>query len=518
MAGMSENSPESALNGHGGQLSESAAAADGRGLATEGPAASADEHAAAEAGAPAGVVDDLCRLTVCGPSRSVELAVPAHVPLIDLLPALLGHLGDGLADTGLEHDGWVLQRLGDPPLREDLSVAALGLHDGDMVHLRPRSGHLPPLDFDDLIDGIAVGISGRPDRWRPEMSRHLLARLLGAPLAAGLVLLASHLSALADLVAAGLAVILLALTAAAARSFADMPAAALLAAATIGYAGLAGAELPLLGAGSRGSSLLAWSMLRAALLAGGAAIAGASAAVVIVMGGRRPALAGTIIAALLAAAGGAAATFGRLSPAAAAALVLTLVMPVGGWVPVLSFRLAKMRLDPTPSSADELQDDLDPLPGQHVLERTRWADRYMTALYCGLAVVAGGCLAVLGISASLRAQAVAIDAIVLLLLHARVLVAARHRLAMVIPATGGAAVLITVAGLRADSRSWLPILAVLMVAATLLFVAERSLPDHKLLPHWGRGGDLLQTLAAALLLPLTLWVLNLYAFVRSARG
>jgi len=124
----------------------------------------------------------------------------------------------------------------------------------------------------------------------------------------------------------------------------------------------------------------------------------------------------------------------------------------------------------------------------------------------------------LGLSASLRAQAVAIDAIVLLLLHARALVAARHRLAVVIPAAAGAAILVTMAGLRADSRSWLPILAVLMAAALLLLVAERSLPGHKLLPHWGRVGDLLQTLAAAALLPLTLWVLNLYAFVRSARG
>lgn len=515
---MSENSPEPALNGDGSHRSESAAATESRGLAAEERVASAGEHAVAEAGAPAGIVDDLCRLTVCGPSRSVELAVPAHVPLIDLLPALLGHLGDGLADAGLEHGGWVVQRLGDPPLREDLSVTALGLRDGDMVHLRPRSDQLPPLDFDDLIDGVAVGIAGRSDRWRPEMSRRLLAGLLSAPLVAGLVLLAGHLSALSDLFAAGLAVIFLVLTTVAVRVFADKPGAAILAAATISYAGLAGAELPLLGGVAHGSALLSWGILRAALLAGGAAVAGAAAAVLMMTGGRRPALSGTVIAALLVGAGGAAATFGHLGLAAAAALVLTLAVPVGGWVPVLSFRLAKMRLDPTPTKAEELQDDLDPLAGEHVLERTRWADRYMTALYCGLAVIATGCLAVLGSSASLRAQAVAIDAIVLLLLHSRALVAARHRLAMVIPAAGGATLLIAMAGLRAGPHSWLPILAVLVVAGLLLFVAERSLPGHKLLPHWGRAGDLLQTLAAAALLPLTLWVLNLYAFVKAAHG
>src|SRR6266566_8239494 len=151
MGAMSENSPDPTMNGHAGALTESAGPADGRGAAAEGHAGT-DGQAAAEPGRSA-VVDDLCRLTVCGPAKSVELAVPVHVPLIDLLPALVGHLGDDLADAGLEHGGWVLQRLGDPPLREDLSIAALGLHDGDVVHLRPRSDQLPPPDFDDLIDG-----------------------------------------------------------------------------------------------------------------------------------------------------------------------------------------------------------------------------------------------------------------------------------------------------------------------------------------------------------------------------
>jgi hypothetical protein len=52
----------------------------------------------------------------------------------------------------------------------------------------------------------------------------------------------------------------------------------------------------------------------------------------------------------------------------------------------------------------------------------------------------------------------------------------------------------------------------------LLLVAERSLPGRRLLPHWGRYGDWVQTLAAAALFPLTLWVLNVYHLVRSARG
>ena len=95
------------------------------------------------------------------------------------------------------------------------------------------------------------------------------------------------------------------------------------------------------------------------------------------------------------------------------------------------------------------------MPGEHVLERTRCADRYMSALYGGLGVVTGLGLVVLGLTASLSAQIVAVDAIVLLLLHSRVLVAARHRLAAVIPAVLGAAALLAAGGLAAGGRHWL---------------------------------------------------------------
>jgi type VII secretion integral membrane protein EccD len=514
MGVVSENLPESAYDG---QLDGPAALADGQLLAQAGAAAAGTEPAA-DPGRPPALLDDLCRLTVCGPARSVELAVPVYVPLIDLLPALVGHLGDGLADAGLEHGGWVMQRLGDPPLREELSISALGLHDGDVVHLRPRSEQLPPVDFDDLIDGIAVGISGRPDRWRQEMSRRLLIGLLAVPLAVGLVVLAGQLSPLSDLCAAAMTVILLAMTAAASRAFGEPAAAAILGGAAIAYAAVAGAQFPLLPGRAGGHVLLAWSTLRPGLLAGGVAMAGAAVAVTIVLGGRHPALVGTTVAAILLAAGGAIATFARTSPAVTAGVLVAVATPVGGWIPVLAFRLAKMRLDPTPTTSDELQTDLDPVPGQHVLERTRWADRYMTALHCGLGVVVAPGLIVLALAPGWPARVVAIDAIALLLLQARVLVAARHRLATMLPAICGAAVLLAVTGVRAAGGGWLVLLTCLVLATALLLAAVRSLPGHKLLPHWGRAGDILQSLAAFALIPAALWLTNIFHIARTVRG
>jgi succinate dehydrogenase hydrophobic anchor subunit len=56
----------------------------------------------------------------------------------------------------------------------------------------------------------------------------------------------------------------------------------------------------------------------------------------------------------------------------------------------------------------------------------------------------------------------------------------------------------------------------LVVTGGVLFAAERALPGRKSLPHWGWAGDILQTLTAVALIPLVLWLLNLYHYARAA--
>jgi type VII secretion integral membrane protein EccD len=511
---MSDSSPDQAVRGRDG-LPQGRVAQEEWPVAVAGEIPLAWGEADGEAGQGASGSGDLCRLTICGPASTVELAVPAHVPLIDLLPALVGQLGGSLADAGLEHEGWVLQRLGDRPLREELSVAAIGLNDGDMVHLRPRSAQLPPLDFDDLIDGVAAGIAGRQDRWRPDMSRRLLAGLLAVPLAAGAGLLAGHAGPSAVALAAGLAVLLLVCTTAASRAFGNRGTARIMGAAAIAYAAIAGAQLPLVHGGT--AIVPGGSGTGAVLLGAGAAATAVAALATILTGGCDPVFAGMTAFAALAAVAGALASLARIGSVAIAAVMLVVVIPLGAVVPAMAFRLAGMRLDPLPTTPAELQENLDPVPGEHVLERTRWADRYMSALYGALGAVAAGCLAVVGLAVGGKAHLVSIDAIVLLLLHARLMVAARHRLAAVVPAVAGAVILITAAGLRATPHTRLLLLGGVMVAAGVLWAAERTLPGRKLTPIWGRLGDVLESLSAVALLPATLWLLNFYQFARAVR-
>src|SRR5947209_17201653 len=130
----------------------------------------------------------LCRTNIRAPNRRVERAVPTDVPLGDLLPEIVRHAGPGMDEAGLAHQGWVLQRLGEGPLEEDGTLAAAGLHDGDTVYLRPRADQLPPVHFDDLVDGIASTLRGRPDAWRPASTRYALLCAMAAALTAVLAI------------------------------------------------------------------------------------------------------------------------------------------------------------------------------------------------------------------------------------------------------------------------------------------------------------------------------------------
>lgn len=451
----------------------------------------------------------MCRLVVCGPDRQIELAVPTGVLVADLLPALLHHLGEELADTGLPHGGWVLQRLGQPPLDEDASVADLDLRDGEVVHVRPRADQIPPIAFDDLIDGVATGIRSRAGLWRPEMAGWAARGALAVLLGLGVVTVALPGPALPRTVAAGAAALGCLLAAfAAARAAGERSAGLIAAVAGIAFATLAGVLAP-------GGTLTAGGPQ---LLAG--AVVGAAAACLAMgaLGWNGPLFTGVLAAALLTAIGGAAATFLPLDAGEAGAIVaVTATIAVVG-VPMAAFRLARQRLTPLPTDPEHLQQEIDPEPSAGVLAGAAATDTFMTALYAGLAVPAAAALALLALRDGWAgATLVALIALVRLL-SARAMTSAWHRLAQAVPALAGPAVLAghTLAGLAPGTR--LLLLAALPVAGFLLVLAGRVLPGRRLMPYWARIGDLVQTAATLALLPMLLAVLDVYAYARALGG
>jgi type VII secretion integral membrane protein EccD len=456
---------------------------------------------------------EMCRLTICGPASRIELAVPAHVPLADLLPTFLEHLGPELAAAGFGHDGWVLQRLGEQPLDEDLGTAALGLYDGDVLHLRPRADHLPPVDFDDLVDGVATGTAERTDRWRPETTRRFVLSLVGVVLGLGVVVAPmGGTGTMAALVAGTASIALLLGAAAASRALGDRAAGILLAAGSIGFTVVAGLALPL----GADRPLTASGLVSASgLLAAGAWAATVATLARPAVGGVLAGLIATMFAGVLTGLGGLLVVVGVAGTAGAAGIVLAVALVTGAMVPIIAARFAGLRIPPLPTSADEFQEGIDPEPSRVVLERTAQAHEHVGSLYLGLGVVAVGCLMVLGTTPGISARVLAAVASLLLLLHGRDLLGIRARLAVFLPGVAGFAAVVVDLTLDQPAAVRPAVVSGLLVVAGLLLAVARVLPGRRVLPHWGRIADLSHTATAIAVVPLVLAVVGVYARARS---
>ncbi|BCB74688.1 type VII secretion integral membrane protein EccD [Phytohabitans flavus] len=446
-----------------------------------------------------------------GPERQVEVAVPSHVAIADLLPTLLNHLGAALADEGLTHGGWVLQRLGESPLDEDGSAASLGLRDGETVHLRPRSEQLPAVDFDDLIDGVGTGVSERASRWRPEMTRWALLISAAVVLALGLVVVALPGPQLGRALAGGaMAIAGLLGGFAVAYATSERVLSALLAAAGMLYGACAAAVV----AGGEGVPAVAGPTV----FAGAAAFTAVAAVACYLLGAARLLFAPLAVAGLLAVLGGALTAYLDLPPVGSAGIVATVATATVVLVPMNAFRLAGLRLSPLPTEPEHLQEDIEPVPSGPLLSGAANVDRLMTALYSGLALPALVALVIVGLDTGWAAPVLASLLGLVRLLAARPMTSGWHRLTHLVPAAAGLCAA-SVAGARATPDALRPVLLVAVVVVVFgLSFATRILPERRLMPIWGRVGDITLTVAAVAVLPILCAVLGLYGYVRSLGG
>ncbi|MEU2899059.1 type VII secretion integral membrane protein EccD [Streptomyces sp. NPDC006967] len=457
----------------------------------------------------------LCRVTVRAPARTVDLAVPSDVPVADLLPTVIGYGGDDLEETGLEHGGWVLQRLGGPPLDPESTLDSLGLRDGEELCLRPRTEALPEVHIDDLVDGIADGMSRRPHGWSPEAGRRLLRGLAAATLALGIVLLAMPGTAgwIRAVAASAAGLLLIAGAGSASRAVGDAGAGSVLGLMAAPYFALAGWLLP---GGDLGGAD-GEAVLGARLLAASAA-AGAGAVLALAAVGVYPAL--FVGAACVAAAGALGATLITLdlAPRQAAGVVAVVVVLFGGFVPSLSFRLAGMRMPPLPADVQQLQQGIDPYSSSDVDVRSALADGWMTALYGAIGLVCLPCLAALLASPGLAEILTVVALSLLLLLHSRGLGNVWQRLALTTAGAWGVVLLLFVSARSLAPADRLTLTAGLMGLAAAITIASWTVPGRRLVPYWGRAAELLHSLAALSILPLTLWSMGVYGRLRGING
>ncbi|MFF3820014.1 type VII secretion integral membrane protein EccD [Streptomyces bluensis] len=458
----------------------------------------------------------LCRVTVRAPAKSIDLAVPGDVPVADLLPTLVNYAGEDVAEQGLEHGGWVLQRLGGAPLDEDNSLESHGVLDGETLYLRPRADTLPEVALDDLVDGIANTMQDRPFGWNPQTSRRLLLVVLVLTLAGGLAALAlpGPSGALRGLAAAAGGVLLLGGAGSASRAVGDAEAGAALGLVAVPYFALAGWLLT----GGQLGGPHSYETLGARLLAAGAAAAGSAMLAVAVVAAFAAlffalvaiAVAGVLGAVLMMVAG--------LSPAHAAGIVALAAVIFGAFVPSMSFRLSGLRMPPLPTNAQQLQEGIEPHQPSAVAARAVVADGWMTGLYAATAAICAASLLGLAHEPGLATLLTMLDLTLLLLLHSRGLGNTLQRLALVAAAVWGAALLAYDQSVGAGPTGRLLMVAGMLAVAAALAIASWTVPGRRLVPYWGRAAELLHSATAIALLPLSLWVLGVYGWLRGLNG
>ncbi|MER7539031.1 type VII secretion integral membrane protein EccD [Streptomyces sp. NPDC097704] len=461
-------------------------------------------------------VASLCRLTVRAPSRTIDLAVPVDVPVADLLPTLLRYCVEGMEEEGLDHGGWVLQRLGGPALDDEATLEALDLHDGEVLHLRPRTEEMPEVRLDDLVDGIANVTRDRLHAWTADRSRQLLRAFLVCVLAIALGLLAWPGGPVVPRVAAaGVAgLLILAGAATAARAVGDAATGGTLGVMAVPALGLAGWLLP----DGEIAGPHAHHVLGARLLAAGAAGAGAAVLALAAVAVYAPLFLSAAVVCASAAVSGALMSVFDVPVDKAACVIAACLVVVGGFVPAIAFKLAGMRMPPLPTNPGQLQEGIEPYEVPEVTTRTELAGGWMIALYGAIGLVCATCLIPLVRRPGLPEALFAVLLSVLLLLHGRGMVNVWQRLVLVVPGAMGAALVLVGAGAHLAPGDRPVFVAGLLGLAAALAITTWSVPGRRMLPYWGRAAELLQSTLAIALLPVTLWAVGVFGQLRALTG
>ena len=464
---------------------------------------------------------DTCRVTMVAPRVRIDVALPTAVPLASLLPTLLWHSGEQLAEEGLAHGGWALQRAGDGPLDTAASVAALGIRDGDILYLRPRQEALPAAVYDDAADAIVTTLRDQARRWRPEHARAAALAAMGVVLLTGAATLAGLATpglatpgldtprlAVAGIAAAA-AVLALLGAVAASRAFGDALAGTVLGAGALPFAFLAGLDGTGTGAGGPHGTT------PPEFLAGVAALLVTAAIAAVAVGDPGSMLTGALAAGLIAVACSLLALV--TSGAGAAAVAICLALALTPVIAPVAYRLAGLPRPAVPASAEELRQRGEPLDAASITARTMTADRVVTAM-----VAATGVVAVAGIVVMLTAHgwgetALAGLASCLLLLRARAFAGAAQRAWLTGSGLAGLAVFGAVAAPRLGTAGAVGVLCALTVAVVVLASAAIA-PGRRVAPPARRLTDMLDLMATGASIPLALQVLHVFGMARSLGG
>ncbi|OLB79061.1 MAG: type VII secretion integral membrane protein EccD [Actinobacteria bacterium 13_2_20CM_2_71_6] len=435
----------------------------------------------------------LARVTVSAPQRRLDVALPEHAPLAELLPELLRHAGEGLPDAGQAHGGWVLRRTDGTALSVGAGLAHQGVRDGDVLHLVPARVGWPELEYDDVVDAIAAGARRYGRVWDGTATRATGLVVAGVALLLGAVELVTSRAgppapAILALAVAGLLVVG---GVVASRGYGDGVVGASLGGFALPYA-LVGGYLLLRGV--PGVLVGATALLLVATVGA----VGVGHGLRIFVGGVTAGCLG-VLGALLA----------YWLPAAGAAAVVLAVLVTGvPAVPLLAIRLGRL---PMPVLTPDGQPRPDRATVFAAVVRT---DEMVTGMLLGHAAATLCAATVLAMAGGTAGRLLVGVAGTGFLLRARLFPTVRQRLPLLVAGAGGVLVLLFGAGTvpRLGLVGGLVALGLLAVLAGAVY--RRRAPG----PYLGRAADILDALCVVAVIPVACAVLGLYGRMRGLIG
>lgn len=455
---------------------------------------------------------ELSRVTVIGPARKVDLAIPATTSVAALLPMLLRET----AEPGPE-GAWVLQRLGEAPFELTGTPESLDWLEGEQLHLRPAEDPLPELDFDDLAEGVATIVNRRNDRWQPEYRRILFILLSVIAFGAVAAVLTAHGPVLPQVVGAG--VIAAALFTAAlvcGRRLEDRAFSLLFGCGAAGFAAVAASSA----ADGRPDGI---AVNGPAVLAAAVAI---TAVIAVLLLSERTFAPNLPFAPLLVI--GVTALFSVLvmllqlgsgmvmqgTATTAAAVIFAVVV----LAPRVAVKLSRLRGPQLPKTSEDMTYDIEPAQAELVKQRADDADTYLTVAMTTTALVLpvlfhltmqvggwSGWTFVLVVSSAI-------------LLRSRTFFGLWQRIALVLAGTVGyLMVIMKLSDILSPAGRWTLLGGLVALLVPLVMAALRPWP-RRMLPFWEYSATFLDVATGVAVLPVLAQVLGIYAWARGLFG
>jgi type VII secretion integral membrane protein EccD len=444
-----------------------------------------------------------CRVTVLAPRATVDVALPADVPVAELVPMMLDLVGEPV--FGVRPVPWRLTGAAGAPLPPGASLAELGVPDGELLRLGPDIPPPPPPVFDDPVDALASGAGGPMSDDRRFAAA---AALAVAAAAAALLAVGSADTAVVRAVVATLAAA--AAVGLAARSARVEPeahthlAGHTAALAAVPFAAAAG------WAALTGTSPAAQMLLASAAAGTVAAVAQVALRVV------APALVAVVVAAVPVGLGSLTVLRFESPPSSVAAAVGALAIVVGPLLPRIALRMSGLPRPVVPADSSELiaaDRGPDILPPDEFAERSDLARGYLAGLAGGCATVAVAGALPAAAAGGWAGPALACVIVAVLALRARGLADPAASRTLLGCAAVGLAGLAILTAARPEPLPRLIAIGVLLAVAGLGLVAiGRGSATGS--PVSRRAIDLLDVVLIAAAVPLALAAMDLFRLVR----